>query len=124
LAGIEAMKSGLLLPFRIARERGSAMILTACCLFVAAVSVHDAMLIVLNRADIGEYEWNPVGRWLIELQDGEVWLFVFVKLVGTAVVCALLVTLYQFRARLALLASGGVAVFQMILLWYLTFAIN
>jgi hypothetical protein len=93
-----------------------------CCLSVATVSAHDALLVVLNRANIGEYERNPVGRWLIELQGGEVWLFVLVKLVGTAVVCAALVTLYQWRARLALLVGSGVAVFQMILLWYLTFA--
>jgi hypothetical protein len=120
--GIEAAKSRLLLLLRIARERPSGVIFAACCLFVAAVSVHDAMLVVLNRADIAELERNPVGRWLIELQGGEVWLFVLVKLAGTAVVCAVVVTLYEFRARLALVASGGVAAFQMILLWYLTFA--
>jgi len=80
------------------------------------------MLVVLNASVIGEIERNPVGRWLIELQGGEVWLFVSVKLLTTAVVCAILVTMYEFRTRLALVASGGVAAFQMGLLWYLTFA--
>jgi hypothetical protein len=87
-----------------------------------AVSVHDAMLVVLNADVIAEIEQNPLGRWLIELQGGEIWLFVVLKLVGTAVVCAVLVTLYQFRARLALAAGSGVAAFQMVLLCYLTFA--
>jgi len=120
--GIGTTESPLRLLFRIAGERRSEITLAACCLFVAAVSVHDAMLVVLNATVIGEVEQNPVGRWLIELQGGEVWLFVSVKHVGTAVVCAVLVTLYEFRARLALAASGGVAAFQMGLLWYLTFA--
>ena len=114
-----ATKSLLL---RIVRERRSELALAACCLFVAAVSVHDAMLVVLNASVIGEVERNPIGRWLIELHGGEVWLFVSLKFVGTAIVCAILVTLYEFRTRLALLASSGVAVFQAGLLWYLTFA--
>lgn len=106
-----------------ATESPLRLLLTAMArLFVAAVSVHDAMLVALNANVIGEVEQNPVGRWLIELQGGDVWLFVSLKLVGTAIVCAALVTLYEFRAHLALAASGGVAAFQMGLLWYLTFA--
>jgi len=106
----------------MAREHHGQIILAALCLLVAAVSVHDAMLVVLNADIISEVEQNPVGRWLIELQGGDVWLFVSLKLVGTAIVCAALVTLYEFRTRLALVASGGVASFQVGLLWYLTFA--
>jgi hypothetical protein len=93
----------------------------ACCLFVMAVSVHDAMLVILNDVVICDVEHNPIGRWLIELQDGEVWLFVLVKLVGTSVACAALVTLYRVRADLALAVSKGVALFQAVLLCYLTF---
>ena len=80
------------------------------------------MLVILNADIIGEFERNPVGRWLIELQSGDVWLFVVVKLVGTAVACTVLVTLYELRARLALIVGGAVASCQMALLWYLTFA--
>ena len=53
----------------------------ACCLFVVAVSVHDAMLVVLHADIIGDVEQNPIGRWLIELQGGEIWLFLVAKLV-------------------------------------------
>ena len=120
--GLGETESRLRLLLRIARERGSAMALATCCLFVAAVSVHDAMLVVLNSNVIGEVEQNPVGRWLIELQGGDVWLFVSLKLVGTAVVCGVLVTLYEYRTRLALASGSGVAAFQAGLLWYLTFA--
>ena len=120
--GLGETESRLRLLLRIARERGSAIALASCCLFVAAVSVHDAMLVILNANVIGDVEQNPVGRWLIALQGGDVWLFVSLKLVGTAVVCAVLVTLYEYRTRLALASSSGVAAFQAGLLWYLTFA--
>lgn len=121
-SGIGTAESLLRLLLRVARKRRNEIALAACCLFVAAVSVHDAMLVILNANVIGEVERNPVGRWLIEMQGGEVWLFVLSKLVGTAIVCAVLVTLYEFRAHLALAASSGVAAFQAGLLWYLTFA--
>lgn len=106
---------------RSGRNALAQVLFATCCLFVMAVSVHDAMLVVLNDVVICAVEQNPVGRWLIELQGGEVWLFVLVKLAGTAVACAVLVTLYQVRADLALAVSGGIALFQMALLCYLTF---
>ena len=108
---------------RIISKRRNGIALGMCCLFVAAVSVHDAMLVVLNASVIGEVERNPVGRWLIKLHGGEVWLFVSLKFLGTAIACAALVSLYEFRTRLALTASTGVAAFQLWLLWHLTFAI-
>ncbi len=119
---IGTTESSLRRSLRMARKRHSQIVLAACCLLVAAVSVHDAMLVVLNADVIGEVERNPVGRWLIEVRGGDVWLFVSLKFVGTAIVCAVLVTLYEFRTRLALAAGSGVAAFQMALLWYLTFA--
>jgi len=106
---------------RLAKKHRNEVLFAACCLFVMAVSVHDAMLVILNDLVICEVERNPVGRWLIELQSGEVWLFVLVKLAGTSVACAVLVTLYQVRADLALAVSKGVALFQTALLCYLTF---
>ena len=114
--------SYLLQLLHLARAHRTEAVFAVCCLFVMAVSVHDAMLVVLNADIIGEFEHNPVGRWLIKLQGGEIWLFVLAKFVGTAIAIAVLVTLYELRARLALVAGGGVASFQMILLWYLTFA--
>ena len=98
------------------------MIFAGCCLFVVAVSVHDAMLVVVNHQSIQDAEQNPLGTLLIEAQEGEVWLFVLAKLAGTALVWAILITLYQHRARLAFTAAASVAAFQMALLGYLTFA--
>lgn len=91
------------------------------CVVVAVISVHDALLVVVNYEVIGSMEQNPAGRWLLALQGGEVWLFVVVKLAMTALVCALLVDLYEYWKRGGLMVVAGVAGFQSMLLCYLTF---
>ena len=91
-----------------------------CCIAITAVSVHDAVLVVLHEEVISEFEQNPLGCWLIRLQGGEVWLFVWTKLVGTALVAAVLVKIYQHHSRLALTVAAPTAVFQLILLLYLS----
>jgi hypothetical protein len=99
-----------------------AAVFSLCCLFVAAVSVHDAVLVVVNHEIISEVEQNPVGKWLLDVQGGEVWLFVFLKLAGTALVCAVLVTIYQRSPRFAMITVIPLATFQMLLLSYLMIA--
>jgi hypothetical protein len=89
-------------------------------LFVAAVSVHDVMLVVLNHEVILTYEQNPIGLWLLKANGGAVWLFVAVKLLSTSMVCTVLVGLYDFRRRLGLAAASGLSVFQGFLLLYLS----
>lgn len=107
--------------FRAARERAHELLFGACCLLVVGVSVYDAMLVVLHRSLIHAFERNPLGQWLIDVQGGDVWFFVSVKLLGTALVCAVLVMLHEHRARLAGAVGGGLACFQLVLLWYLTY---
>ncbi len=89
-------------------------------LFIAAVSVHDAMLVVLLDDLIQEFERNPVGSWLLEVAQGSVWLFVLVKLLGTSLVGAGQVMIYQWRPRMALASTGALAGFQLGLLLYLS----
>ena len=98
----------------------STLIFGVCCLVVAVVSVHDAALVALNHEVIGDFERNPVGRWLLELQGGEVWLFIFVKLAATALVCAVLITVYQHCRRYGLVTAAALASFQLMLLCYLS----
>lgn len=90
--------------------------------FVAVVSVHDAALLVVNQDVIAEFEKNPMGSWLIELNQGSVWLFVGVKLLGTSLVCAVLATIYEISRSLAILITGPLAGFQAVLLSYLYIA--
>ena len=107
--------------FHAARERAHEILFSVCCLLVVGVSVYDAMLVVLHRSLIHAFERNPLGQWLLEVQGGDVWFFVSVKLLGTALVCAVLVMLHERRARLAGAVGGGLACVQIVLLWYLTY---
>ncbi len=77
------------------------------------------MLVVANRGVIPEVEENPVGRWLLECQDGHVWLFVGVKLLATSLVTTAVATLFRFRNGLGLAVVSGLAAFQTCLLAYL-----
>jgi hypothetical protein len=94
---------------------------TASCLFVvAAISVHDAMLLILNDQVILEFEQNPIGRWLIERGGGEVWLFVALKLAGTTTVCTVISVLVPRWPQTSATIAGSLASIQVALLVYLT----
>lgn len=105
---------------QLTKQHLADFIFAGCCVLVAWVSVHDAMLVILHRSVIYQFEQNPMGRWLIEFQGGHVFVFVLAKFAGTAVACTALIMLYECRARLALLAGAGMAMCQIVLLWYLT----
>ncbi len=87
--------------------------------FVAVVSVHDAALLVVNQDIIAEFERNPIGSWLIDLNQGSVWLFVILKLLGTSLVCAVLASIYEYSRSLAIVITSPLAGFQAVLLSYL-----
>lgn len=93
--------------------------LTPLLLLIAAISVHDAWLVVLNDQVIAEFERNPLGRWLIDLNSGSVHLFVTVKLIGTSLVCGVLSTLHDTSPRIGRLVTWPIACFQLALLTYL-----
>ena len=90
-----------------------------CCVWIVAVSAHDAVWVVVHHQRMEELERNPLGRWLIQMHHGDVWPFVWVKCAGTATVGAVLVTLYRYYARIALAAAAAVAGLQLLLLCYL-----
>ena len=55
---------------RVRRNR-MALIFGACCIWIAAVSVHDAVLVVVNHEEIEQYEQNPVrSKYLADIQIG------------------------------------------------------
>jgi hypothetical protein len=92
---------------------------TILCCFIAAVSVHDAYLLLHNRQVMLELEKNPIGRLLIVVGGGDVKLFVAVKLTTTAAVCSFLVWMYQRHPRRTQFIATGIATFQFGLLLYL-----
>jgi hypothetical protein len=88
-------------------------------LFIVAVSVHDGYLVMANRTSMWFAERNPLGRWLIHANGGDVWLLLAAKAFGTVGVASFLLTLYSFRPRLAWTACAATAAFQFGLLVYL-----
>ena len=90
-------------------------------LIVMAISVHDAVLIVVNHQIISDMEQNPIGVWLLGLHNGSVWPFVFLKLVGTSLVGTVLITIYRRNKKIGLDCTVGLAAIQVALLCYLSF---
>ena len=62
---------------------------------------------------------NPVGRWLIELDDGDVALFMGIKTAGTILALGFLVWLYHSKKSWAWPSIFGVAIMQLFVLWNL-----
>ena len=100
-------------------QHRTAALFTFCCAWIVAVSAHDVVLVVVYHDVIEQLERNALGRRLIEAHDGDVWLFVWLKCVGTATVGAVLVTLYRYRVRVAVTVAVVLAGLQLVLLGYL-----
>lgn len=93
---------------------------TIMCTFVGIVSLYDAFLVVRFSDSILQLEQNPIGRMLIELDGGDVGLFVATKMVGTVMVLGSLAGIYVLSRRLAYPIAGGVSIFQAGLSCYLS----
>ncbi len=87
---------------------------------ILAVSVHDGFLVLLNRWTIADDEQNPVGRWLIAADGGDVRLFLAAKLVGTIAAASVLLVLYWKQPPLAWVVCVVLALGQLGLFVYLT----
>lgn len=101
---------------------GSRLLFGALLVLILSISVHDASLVVLNHGVIADVEQNPIGRWLLRVNHGEVWLFVGVKLLGTAAAGAVLMEVFRLAPRIAWVAATAVAAMQVVLLAYLSLA--
>ncbi len=88
-------------------------------LFVIAVSVHDGGLVVEHRYLIGTYEQNPVGRWLLEADAGDISILLLAKGVGTLIVATSILMMFNRQTRLAWIVCSVLALFQLLLLAYL-----
>jgi hypothetical protein len=88
-------------------------------LFIIFVSVHDGYLVLANRPIMHWVEQNPAGRWLLERNARDIWLFLATKALGTLAAASLLLLFYSFRPRLGIAACFAIALFQLALLLYL-----
>jgi hypothetical protein len=108
---------------------GQTSVPIAChCFIIALVSIYDMYLTVKYAQYLKYMEQNPVGRWLMQLDQlksgaiPDLTLFLSAKSVGTLLVLVILALLYHHRRRIGHPVAVGVTTFQVVLAWYLTMA--
>src|SRR5437868_768341 len=87
---------------------------------ILAISVYDGMLVLCNRWTIAEDERNPVGRLLLDVADGEIWLLLAAKAAGTIAAGAALLMVFWARPQLGWTACLALTAMQFVLLLVLT----
>ncbi len=89
-------------------------------LFIVFVSVWDSFLTIVYRSDMRRVELNPIGRALIELNNGEVTYLLIAKGAGTILVASILAALYDYDPRKAYAITAPITCFQLWLLLFLS----
>lgn len=95
------------------------------CAIIGLVSLYDMYLTVLYASSLKYMERNPVGRWLMRLDDlpggviPDLTLFLSAKSMGTFLVLLIVTTLYYRRRRIGQPVALGVSLFQILLAGYL-----
>ena len=89
------------------------------CLIIVVVSTVDFYYLVKTRSVIMELEQNPIGRYFIELDKGDISIFIAAKFFGTVSALYLLFKLKSLGLKHIILITSIVAVAQIILLIYL-----
>ena len=94
---------------------------------ISTVAVYDMHLTVRYSNSLKQYEQNPIGRWLMNLDQigmntlPDLTLFLSLKAIGTISVLIIIVGLVRLRARVGHPVGFGVATFQIALAYYLTY---
>src|SRR5271166_330674 len=92
---------------------------TSALLFVGAVSFYDGYLVVRTGDMIEDFEKNPVGLYLIKMDNGSPAVFLRVKAAGTILVLTGLSFLHRRSKRLASPIAFALLAFQTGLLIFL-----
>ena len=94
------------------------LITTVALMFIAAVSMHDTYLAVIEE-EILLMEKNPICVDLIRLDPEGLTFFILGKCIGTLAVIGTLAGLHWFNYTHAKIVTAAVALFQAFLLGYL-----
>jgi hypothetical protein len=86
--------------------------------FVGMVSAIDTYLTLRFKDLMWQLESNPLGRYLIEVNDGSVNVFIRTKVAGTIVVLSVLAALHVYRRRWSFPITASIAAFQFALIVY------
>jgi len=103
----------------VEKAAGWAPFFSCALLFVGAVSFYDGYLVVRTGDMIEDFEKNPVGLYLIKMDNGDPSVFLRAKAAGTIIALAGLIFLYRCSRRLASPVVCGLLAFQTGLLIFL-----
>jgi hypothetical protein len=95
------------------------LIFPALWLFIGLVAAFDTYLTVKYQSCLIDHEMNPLARALLRLDGWEPALLIGSKFLGSLIVLGILTALHLRNRRLGLTVAGGLAAFQLGLLWYL-----
>lgn len=99
----------------------STVILMGLWLFIGMVAAYDVYLSVKYQETLRFQELNPLGRWLLELDNGSVAMFMGCKFMGTMITLGVIQALYWYKQRIGLTVASALAGAQALLAGYLIF---
>lgn len=88
--------------------------------FILCISAYDLYLSIRFQENLILNELNPLGMWLIAVDNGDIALFMAVKMFGTCIAFMLASAFFFYSRRMGLVASVSLAAFQLGLLLFLT----
>jgi hypothetical protein len=91
-------------------------------LFIGMVAAYDTYLTVKFQDLMVYLELNPVGTWLMQIDGGNVAIFLGCKFAGTVLVLGIVPLLFLVRPLLGMVVSSSLATAQFCLLLFLLFA--
>ena len=97
----------------------SKAIVHICGIIIVVVASIDTYWLSKNSDFIIQVEQNPLGQYLIELDQGDVSLFIFCKFIGTYISIAILYFAWPHHPKKTNLIAITVAGLQLLLLFYL-----
>jgi len=93
--------------------------LATMMLWIGCISIYDVYWSFKTQAVLWEVEQNPMGVWLIEMDGGDIALFMTCKMLGTMIVLMSIPVMFVFRKSWGFAAGGAIALFQLWLFCYL-----
>lgn len=104
--------------------------LLVCKLLIGLVSAYDIYLTIKYVQYLGEMELNPIGRWLMNLDQGptcelqQVAGFITAKFAGNFIAISVIELLASWKRHLATAVALPIVLFQLWLLQFLLYGTN
>tara|TARA_R100000008_G_C3472745_1_gene109812 strand:+ start:142 stop:477 length:336 start_codon:yes stop_codon:yes gene_type:complete len=101
------------------KDMKSKAIMHISCIIIVFVSAIDTYWLSKNSEFITQVEQNPIGQYLIYLDNGDVSLFIFCKFIGTYLSIATLYFAWPLQHKKINIIAFSIALAQLLLLFYL-----